>query len=120
MKLDNGDTAWEVLSDSTKKTNRRAVNTESVLSKLMQLPLQEWNYTHQTSANTHIGPMAQDFHRLFGYGDDETTISTIDPDGVSLAAIQELTKRNEELEARVKYLESAVLQLGLNKSTESR
>jgi len=57
--------------------------------------------------------MAQDFHRLFGYGDDETTISTIDPDGVSLAAIQELAKRLKVLEdenivlrARVQSLEA--------------
>jgi hypothetical protein len=50
--------------------------------------------------------MAQDFHNLFGYGDDETTISTIDPDGVALAAIQELIKQNQELRSRVESLES--------------
>ena len=98
VKIDNGDTAWEVLSDSTKKTNRKAANTSSILEKVVQMPIEEWNYTHQDANNTHIGPMAQTFHTLFGYGDDNTTISTIDPDGVSLAAIQELAKRLTQLE----------------------
>lgn len=112
VKLDNGDTAWEVLSDSTMKANRRAANTRAILDKVMALKIQEWNYTHQDERNTHIGPMAQDFHRLFEYGDDETTISTIDPDGVALAAIQELARRNADLEARVKQLEEMLLQFG--------
>jgi hypothetical protein len=108
VKLDNGDTAWEVLCDSTKKTNRRAANTQEILSKVCQLPIEEWNYKHQGSRNTHIGPMAQEFYRLFSYGDDETSISTIDPDGIALAAIQELQKQNAELKKELNDLRSLV------------
>jgi hypothetical protein len=104
VRLDSGDTAWEVLSDSTKKSNRKAVNTAAVLDKLVRLPIEEWNYTHQDGSNTHIGPMAQSFHAIFGYGDDNTTISTIDPDGVALAAIQELAKQNRELKSEITTL----------------
>ncbi|MBK8127964.1 MAG: tail fiber domain-containing protein [bacterium] len=111
VKLDNGDTAWEVLSDSTKKTNRTAVNTATILDKLTQLPVEEWNYSHQDAANTHIGPMAQNFHALFGYGDDNTTISTIDPDGVALAAIQELAKQNREMQNEITNLRSQIQSL---------
>jgi hypothetical protein len=46
----------------------------------------------------HIGPMAPDFYRLFGVGDNNTTITTIDPDGISLAAIKALIKKNKNLE----------------------
>ena len=99
VKLDNGDTAWEVLSDSTQKTNRRAVNTSIILEKVCELPIEEWNYRHQDARNTHIGPMAQDFYQIFGYGDDDKTISTIDPDGIALAAIQELANQIAELRA---------------------
>jgi hypothetical protein len=40
--------------------------------------------------------VAQDFHEAFGVGDD-TTISTIDPSGVALLAIQALSKENDDL-----------------------
>jgi hypothetical protein len=43
-----------------------------------------------------MGPMAQDFYAAFGLGGSETTITTIDPDGVSLAAIQGLNQKLEE------------------------
>ncbi len=111
VKLDNGDTAWEVLSDSTKKANRKAVNTAAILDRVVQLPIEEWNYTHQDASNTHIGPMAQTFHKLFGYGDDNNTISTIDPDGVALAAIQELAKQNREMQNEIITLRSQIQSL---------
>jgi len=41
--------------------------------------------------------MAQDFTRLFNIGDN-TGISTIDPAGVALIGIQELSKQNEALQ----------------------
>ncbi|MBU1707996.1 tail fiber domain-containing protein, partial [bacterium] len=109
-------TAWEVLSDSTKKTNRRAVNTQEILTKVAQLPIEEWNFKHQDSRNTHIGPMAQDFYRLFGYGDDDKSISTIDPDGIALAAIQELHKENQQLKKELNELRSLVEKMVSNQT----
>ena len=32
--------------------------------------------------------MAQDFHKAFGLGDDETSIASIDADGVALAGLK--------------------------------
>jgi regulator of replication initiation timing len=58
--------------------------------------------------------MAQEFYRLFGYGDDETSISTIDPDGIALAAIQELQRQNAKLQS-----ENAKLQVH-NSALEER
>jgi trimeric autotransporter adhesin len=37
-----------------------------------------------------MGPMAQDFRAAFGLGESEKAISTVDADGVALAAIQGL------------------------------
>lgn len=73
--------------------------------------------------------MAQDFYAAFGLGDDEKTISTIDPAGVALAAIKglieenkELRTKNEELTARLHRLETVVKSLAeetKSKSTKS-
>ena len=52
---------------------------------------------YKASPDRHIGPMAQDFYAAFGLGQGETTIATVDADGVALAAIQALAKENEEL-----------------------
>ena len=41
--------------------------------------------------------MAQDFKAAFNVGLDDKSISTIDPGGVALAAIQQLIKENEIL-----------------------
>jgi len=95
--LNSGDGAWSSVSDSTKKRNRRNVDTKAILDKVSAMPIQRWSYKSQDPSIEHIGPMAQDFYAAFGLGDNNTTISTIDPDGVALAAIQELAKQVHEL-----------------------
>jgi hypothetical protein len=92
-------TAWTTLSDSTKKTDIQRVDTKRVLDKVLQLPISEWRYKAQPDASIrHMGPMAQDFWTQFHLGEDSLGISTIDPDGIALAAIQELAKQNARLE----------------------
>jgi hypothetical protein len=46
--------------------------------------------------------MAQDFHAAFGVGESERTITTVDADGVALAAIQGLNQKVEEQTAALK------------------
>ena len=55
--------------------------------------------------------MAQDFHAAFGLGSSDTTITTIDTEGVALAAIQGLDQKLEEKEARIATLERELAQL---------
>ena len=52
--------------------------------------------------------MAQDFYAAFGLGGSDTTITTVDPDGVALAAIQGL---NEKVESRKQKAESRIQKL---------
>ncbi len=99
-----GSGTWSSVSDSTKKHRYGKVNTKEVLDKVAALPIERWSYKTQDESIHHIGPMAQDFWRLFHIGDDSLSISTIDPDGVALAAIQELAKRNEKLEEEIALL----------------
>jgi len=48
----------------------------------------------------HIGPMAQDFYRLFGLGDNEKNLPIIDVGGIALAAIQELDRKTMEIDKK--------------------
>ncbi len=63
-----------------------------------------WSYKSQDPSIRHIGPMAQDFAEAFQVGEDSKHITTVDADGVALAAIQGLNEivkeRNMQLEAQ--------------------
>ena len=109
-----GGSAWSAISDSTKKRNIRLVDTRSILEKVARLPIKQWSYRSQDPSIEHVGPTAQDFWSLFHVGDDSLGISTIDPAGIALAAIQELHRQNQELQkeltalrARMQTLEAA-------------
>jgi hypothetical protein len=106
-----GGNAWLALSDRNSKANFAAVDTRAVMEKLAQIPISTWNYKTQDTSIRHIGPMAQDFAAAFGVGEDEKHISTIDADGVSLAAIQGLYQIVQEKDQRISQLENEVAQL---------
>ena len=82
-------TAWVVISDRHAKENFAPIDTAAILDQVAQLPLTAWTYKADPEHRRYIGPVAQDFHAAFGLGND-TTISTLDADGVALAAIQAL------------------------------
>jgi len=109
--LPAGASAWAPLSDRSVKRNIRPVDGADVLARLAELPVSRWSYAAQDPSIEHVGPMAQDFYRLFGLGDDDQHISTLDPDGISLAAIKELHRQNRELSERVDELERLIAEL---------
>lgn len=98
-------TNWTNASDRNLKENFAEVDGEELLDKVSELPITQWNYKGDAD-NKHIGPTAQDFKSTFGVGSDGKSISTIDPSGVALAAIQQLIKENEELRVRMAKLEA--------------
>lgn len=104
--LSAGGGAWTTVSDRNAKENFGAVNSRDVLRKVLKLPITTWNYKGQTYR--HIGAMAQDFYSTFNVGENDKTITTVDPDGVALAAIQGL---NEELKDRDKKIEQQQQQI---------
>jgi len=106
-----GSSTWSTLSDRNSKANFAAVDTRALVEKLAQIPISTWNYKTQDASIRHIGPMAQDFAAAFGVGEDNTHISAIDADGVSLAAIQGLYQMIQEKDQRISQLESEVSQL---------
>lgn len=109
--LSGNGTAWTNASDRNKKENFRNFGGVDLLNKIDQLPIMRWNYKGEDESITHIGPTAQDFYSLFEVGADTISISTIDPAGIALAAIQELHKRTQkidDLEMKVCRLEALV------------
>ena len=59
----------------------------------------------------HMGPMAQDFRAAFGLGEDERHISTVDADGVALAAIQGLHRLLRDKESKLRWQRRAIDEL---------
>jgi hypothetical protein len=102
--LSSGGTNWVNSSDSLLKENIVPAYTKELLSKLKRLKITEWNYKSDSQKSRHIGPMAQDFRGLFGWGDNNTAISTIDPVGLALACIQELSSEIENLKGEIESL----------------
>jgi len=100
-----GGGSWTSLSDRNFKSNFADVDGRAVLKAVAEMPIQTWNYIAQNESIRHIGPMAQDFYAAFGVGEDDTHITTVDADGVALAALQGLNEIVREKEARIIALE---------------
>ncbi len=96
--------SWSAISDRNAKENFAPIDTSDILEKVAALPLSAWTYKDDPTHRRYIGPVAQDFHAAFGLGDD-TTINTLDADGVTLAAIQALVREKEVFGVRVSELE---------------
>lgn len=96
----SGEGSWSSLSARAAKSNVDAVEPTEVLAGVESLDVATWNYDGNGDV-PHMGPMAEDFHDAFGLGGDEHRISTVDADGVALAAIQGLAERNAETSERV-------------------
>lgn len=103
-----GSGTWTSMSDRNAKENFEPVCPREVLDKVAALPVSRWNYRTQPSTVRHLGPTAQDFRAAFGVGDSDTGISSVDADGVALAAIQGL---NQKLEEKNAALEKEVAEL---------
>jgi hypothetical protein len=100
-----GSGSWSSLSDRAAKKDLEAVDPRSVLAKVASMPLYTWRYISEASGATHMGPTAQDFRKAFGLGDSDKTISTVDSDGVALAAIKGLHQLIEERDRKIGKLE---------------
>jgi len=111
VSLAAGSGSWTSMSDRNAKENFESIDAQAVLEKVAALPLSTWNYKSQDSAIRHVGPMAQDFKTAFSVGETETGISTIDADGVALAAIQGLNQKVEEQRAELKAKDKELKEL---------
>ncbi len=93
-----GSGTWASLSDRNVKTNIAPLDDAAVLAKVAALPISRWSYKTEHGVR-HLGPMAQDFYAAFKVGEDDRHITSIDEDGVALAAIKALHGQNAALRA---------------------
>jgi trimeric autotransporter adhesin len=121
VELAPGSGTWASLSDRESKTDIVPLDDASVLAKVEALPVDVWRYRSEKGAR-HLGPMAQDFYAAFGVGTDDRHITSIDEDGVALAAIKALDAKtgrenrrlridNADLRTRLAALEAKVERL---------
>ncbi len=98
VQLTAGSGAWANLSDRNAKTEIVPLDDAAILAKVAALPVSSWQYKSERGVR-HVGPMAQDFYAAFGVGTDDRHITSIDEDGVALAAIKALNAENAGLQA---------------------
>jgi hypothetical protein len=72
-----GSGSWSVVSDRSKKENFEKVEDEEILAKINRLSIKTWNYKSQNDSIRHIGPMAQDFNKLFVFGNNQKITPSI-------------------------------------------
>jgi hypothetical protein len=114
VSLAAGGGSWANLSDRNSKENFVAVDAQEILERLTSLPVSTWNYKSQEKTIRHLGPMAQDFAAAFQVGEDDRHITTIDAEGVALAAIKGLNEKMESENAALRA-ENAELKSRLDK-----
>jgi hypothetical protein len=95
------------ISDRAAKKDVAPVDAAALLDKLAHVPVFQWHYQwEETAATRHLGPMAQDFKAAFYPGRDDKSITTLEFDGVALAAIQGLNQKVEEQASQLKAKEA--------------
>ncbi|HEX3468553.1 MAG TPA: tail fiber domain-containing protein [Candidatus Elarobacter sp.] len=101
--LSAGSGTWASLSDRRAKTNIVPLDDAAVLDKVAALPISRWSYRTEHGVR-HVGPMAQDFYAAFRVGEDDRHITSIDEDGVALAAIKALNAEVTRQRAEIRRL----------------
>jgi hypothetical protein len=111
-KLPTGSSTWTVVSSKSSKTSFRAIIPQSYLDRVASLELKEWSYKTEPGV-THVGPLSEDFYAAFGHGPTKRGISTVDADGVALAAIQGLYELVKELQVENARMREAMERAGI-------
>jgi hypothetical protein len=115
--LSANDSSWTSLSDRNSKTSIQDLDPAWVAHQISKLPIYTWIYKNQPDKSVrHVGPMAQDFHKLFGRdlslnGQDNKTINQGDLMGITLVGVKAVIHENEALKAKVADLEARLERL---------
>ena len=88
-------------SDKNLKTNKRRLRAGAGLEAVNSMPIDTWKYKPGVAdEGEHIGTYAQDFKKATGKGDGKT-IPTVDAIGISMKAIQDLSKEVKNIERAI-------------------
>jgi len=114
-----GSGTWSSASDRNLKTDVAPLDDAAVLDKVAALPISRWSYKTEHGVR-HVGPMAQDFYAAFKVGEDDRHITSIDEDGVALAAIKALHAENRGLHAENAALRRTITAMRAAESAHDR
>jgi hypothetical protein len=106
-----GGGVWTDISSRSKKENFQELDGTQVLNKIENMSVTQWHF--KGTEEQHISPVAEDFYQAFGCGtgipeDDSTSVASIDLAGVSLAAIQELSRIIKEQQREIELLKAKI------------
>jgi trimeric autotransporter adhesin len=110
VSLAPGSGTWASLSDRNAKTGITPIDPAGILATVARMPISTWQYRSESGVR-HAGPMAQDFYAAFHTGSDDRHITTIDEDGVALAAAKGLLAERDTLARANLHLNSGTAQL---------
>ena len=111
VSLWNASGTWIGSSSRTLKENFTQLNPDDLLNKINQLDITRWNFKSEGKSITHIGPVAEDFYRIFETGDAENHLATLDTAGVSLAGVKALSGKVESQQKQIEGLKLYTQQL---------
>lgn len=104
-------------SDRNLKENIIKVDDSKVLEKIENLDISFWNYKVENKNTRHIGPMAQDFYKIFSIGINNKIISSLDAAAVAISGVKAL---NEKLKEKDKIIVDLKKQIETLKMLETR
>ena len=92
----SGGGSWNCSSSRAVKRDFAPIDVRDALEKVAALSLSSWRFVTEPEGIRHLGPMAEEFRAAFGLGSDDNSISSVDAQGVALAAIQGLNVKLEQ------------------------
>ena len=95
-------------SSRTLKTGIEPVDGNTLLDKVLSLPLYHWRYLTSPAQERHVGPMAEDFRKIFQLGHDDKSLAPGDLAGVTLGAVQALARKVSEREADIAAIKARI------------
>lgn len=102
---------WINALKKSQKADIVTVDGKDILEKLSTVEISRWSFREDKKQINHISPDANDFNAVFGVGEDDQSLSSVDPSGIALAAIQELHKTQKDLEIRTARVDDLATQV---------
>lgn len=102
--LFSGSGSWSTLSDKNSKENILSTK-QDIINKIKITNVYRWSYLNQKKPFNHYGPMAQDFYRIFNFGESERLISNVDMDGLIFCGTKKMIAK---IERKTNMINSAI------------
>ncbi len=91
VELAAGGGSWNMVSDRNKKFNIHPITPTDFSNSFDKTNVYSWTYKNQELM--HIGPMAQDFNKMFDVGEYDNYINMLDIDGIIFMGIKQINQK---------------------------